>query len=120
MKYFVSAGEASGDIHGAQLVRAIMDKDPDAQVTFLGGDGMAAAAGHEPLIHYRDMAFMGFSEVLRHLGKVLGNLKTAKEAVGRERPDALILIDYPSFNLKLAAHAHSLAVLPPRAVDPAV
>ena len=110
MKYFVSAGEASGDIHGAQLVRAIMDKDPDAQVTFLGGDGMAAAAGHEPLIHYRDMAFMGFSEVLRHLGKVLGNLKTAKEAVGRERPDALILIDYPSFNLKLAAHAHSLGI----------
>ena len=110
MKYFVSAGEASGDIHGAQLVRAIMDNDPEAQVTFLGGDGMAAAAGYEPLIHYRDMAFMGFSEVLRHLGKVLVNLKTAKEAVERERPDALILIDYPSFNLKLAAHAHSLGI----------
>lgn len=110
MKYFVSAGEASGDIHGAQLVRAIRDNDSEAQVTFLGGDGMAAAAGHEPLIHYRDMAFMGFSEVLRHLGKVLGNLKTAKEAVGRERTDALILIDYPSFNLKLAAHAHSLGI----------
>lgn len=110
MKYFVSAGEASGDIHGAQLVRAIMDNDPETQVTFLGGDGMAAAAGYEPLIHYRDMAFMGFSEVLRHLGKVLVNLKTAKEAVERERPDALILIDYPSFNLKLAAHAHSLGI----------
>lgn len=110
MKYFISAGEASGDLHGAPLIEALKDGDSQAHVVFLGGDSMARAAGCEPLIHYRDMAFMGFSEVLRHLGKVLGNLKAAKAAVERERPDALVLIDYPSFNLKLAAFAHKLGI----------
>lgn len=91
MKYFISAGEASGDLHGAPLITALKEGDQHAQMVFLGGDAMARAAGHRPLIHYRDMAFMGFSEVLRHLGKVIGNLKRAKEAVERERPDALCL-----------------------------
>lgn len=110
MKYFISAGEASGDLHGGLLIEALKECDENAEFVFLGGDCMAKASGHAPLIHYRDMAFMGFSEVLRHLGKVLGNLKTAKEAVARERPDALVLIDYPSFNLKLAAFAHALGI----------
>lgn len=110
MKYFISAGEASGDLHGAPLITALKGGATHAQMVFLGGDEMARAAGHMPLIHYRDMAFMGFSEVLRHLGKVMGNLKRAKEAVARERPDALVLIDYPSFNLKLAAFAHRLGI----------
>ncbi len=110
MKYFISAGEASGDLHGGPLIEALKDCDENAEFVFLGGDCMAKASGHAPLIHYRDMAFMGFSEVLRHLGKVLGNLKTAREAVARERPDALVLIDYPSFNLKLAAFAHGLGI----------
>lgn len=110
MKYFISAGEASGDLHGGPLIEALKECDENAEFVFLGGDCMAKASGHAPLIHYRDMAFMGFSEVLRHLGKVLGNLKTAKEAVARERPDALVLIDYPSFNLKLAAFAHALGI----------
>lgn len=110
MKYFVSAGEASGDLHGGALVAAIMKRDREADVTFLGGDIMAAAAGHEPLIHYRDMAFMGICEVVRHLGKVLGNLRTAKSEVGKLMPDALILVDYPSFNLKLAKHACRLGI----------
>ncbi|MDE5940693.1 MAG: lipid-A-disaccharide synthase [Muribaculaceae bacterium] len=110
MKYFVSAGEASGDLHGASLVREIVRLDSDAEITFLGGDSMALAAGKAPLIHYRDMAFVGFSEVVRHLGKVLGNLKTAKKAIESFRPDALVLIDYPSFNLRLAAYACSLGI----------
>lgn len=110
MKYFISAGEASGDLHGGPLIEALKECDENAEFVFLGGDCMAKASGHAPLIHYRDMAFMGFSEVFRHLGKVLGNLKTAREAVARERPDALVLIDYPSFNLKLAAFAHGLGI----------
>ena len=106
MKYFISVGEASGDIHAAQLIGALKDADRDAVFTFLGGDLMSAAAGKEPLIHYRDMAYMGFSEVIRHLPEVLGNLKRAKRAIASERPDALILVDYPGFNLKLARYAH--------------
>lgn len=115
MKYFLSAGEASGDIHAAPLMKALRQEDPQATFVFLGGDEMTAAARESdsaatPLIHYRDMAYMAFSEVLRHLGKIFGNLRKAKEAIAAERPDALILIDYPSFNLKLARYAHGLGI----------
>lgn len=110
MKYFISAGEPSGDLHASRLVKALKKVDPDAKFAFLGGDLMAAEAGVQPVIHYRDMAFMGFSEVLRHLPQVLSNLKRAKEAIAMQKPDALILVDYPSFNLKLAAFAHSLGI----------
>jgi len=110
MKYFISAGEASGDIHGGALLAAVRRRDPQAEFAFFGGDEMARAAGHAPLIHYRDMAYMGFAEVIRNLGKVLGNLKKAKVAISAMRPDAVVLIDYPSFNLKLAKHAHSLGI----------
>lgn len=106
MRYFVSAGEASGDIHAAALIKALRETDADSRFTFLGGDLMSEAAGCSPLIHYRDMAFMGFSEVLRNLSKVLGNLRRAKQAITDTRPDAVILVDYPSFNLKIAEHAH--------------
>ncbi|MBD5235365.1 MAG: lipid-A-disaccharide synthase [Barnesiella sp.] len=105
MHYFISAGEASGDIHAAQLIKQLRMADPQARFTFLGGDLMSEASGTKPLIHYRDMAFMGFCEVIRHLGKVLGNLRTARESLIAEHPDALILVDYPSFNLKLAKEA---------------
>lgn len=105
MHYFISAGEASGDIHAAELIKQLRKADKKARFTFLGGDLMAAAAGTPPLIHYRNMAFMGFCEVIRHLGKVLRNLRVARRSVTQERPDALILVDYPSFNLKLAKEA---------------
>jgi lipid-A-disaccharide synthase len=105
MKYFLIAGEASGDLHAAQLIKQIKREDKDAEFTFLGGDLMRDASGCEPLIHYREMAYMGFSEVLRNLGKVTRNLRTAKRAVVKEKPDCLILIDYPSFNLKVAKEA---------------
>lgn len=110
MKYFFSAGEASGDVHAAQVIRELRRLDPSAEITFLGGDEMAAAAGHEPLIHYRKMAYMGFIDVARHLPEVLGNLATAKRAIAAMRPDALVLVDYPGFNLKLAEYAHGLGI----------
>lgn len=110
MRYFVSVGEASGDMHGAPLIEALKRADSNAEFRFLGGDDMAAAAGCSPVIHYREMAYMGFSEVLRNLGKVLGNLKRAKEEIARWHPDAVVLIDYPSFNLKLAKYAHGLDI----------
>ena len=110
MKYFLIAGEASGDIHASQLIKALKQHDGEAQFTFLGGDLMADAAGCEPLIHYRDMAFMGFIEVIKHLRSILGFMKTAKERMAADRPDALILVDYPSFNLKMAKYAHKRGI----------
>lgn len=110
LKIFISAGEASGDLHGADLVAALQRDTPGSEICFLGGDMMTREAGHEPLIHYRDMAYMGFAEVLRHLPAIAANLKKATEAISEMRPDALVLIDYPSFNLKLARHAKTLGI----------
>lgn len=110
MHYFISAGEASGDIHAAELIKQLRVADKEAKFTFLGGDLMSVAAKTFPLIHYRDMAFMGFCEVIRHLDKVLHNLRVAREAIATGHPDALILVDYPSFNLKLAKEAIKLNI----------
>lgn len=110
MKYFLIAGEASGDIHASQLIKALKQHDGEARFEFLGGDLMADAAGVEPVIHYRDMAFMGFIEVIKHLRSILGFMKTAKQRIAAERPDALILVDYPSFNLKMAKYAHKRGI----------
>ena len=101
-KYFIIAGEASGDIHAAALIEQIRLLDPEAQCSGLGGDRMAAAKCHL-YQHYRHMAFMGFAAVLRNLGKVRTNFRIAKQSLLDTRPDVLILIDYPSFNLKMAA-----------------
>ena len=111
MKYFFSAGEASGDLHAGELIKAIAGIDPDAGFAFLGGDCMTAAAGGiSPVIHYRDMAYMGFSEVIRHLPDVGRNLRRAREAIDSFAPDALVLVDYPSFNLRLARYAASRGI----------
>ena len=110
MKYFLSVGEASGDIHAAALISAIRETDCDAKFAYLGGDLMHNASETAPVIHYREMAYMGFSEVIKHLPQVLGNLKRAKKAITDFKPDALILVDYPSFNLKLARHAYSMGI----------
>lgn len=105
MKYFLIAGEASGDLHAGRLISALRNTDNDALFRFLGGDCMQQASGVEPTIHYKRMAYMAFSEVLRHLPDILSNLKNAKADIDRFRPDALILVDYPSFNLKVAKYA---------------
>lgn len=105
MKIFVSAGEASGDLHASALMEALKARRPDVRFTYLGGDLMERAAGTPPLIHYRRMAYMGFSEVLRHLPDIAANLRTARRALLEERPDAVVLVDYPGFNLKLAKAA---------------
>lgn len=110
MHYFLIAGEASGDLHGSHLIKQLRSNDPGTVVTFLGGDMMAAAAGIDPVIHYSRMAFMGFTEVIKNLGKVTENLRRAKDALRISQPDALILIDYPSFNLKMAATAKKLGI----------
>lgn len=110
MKYFFSAGEASGDLHAAQVIRELLALDPQADICFLGGDRMAAAARKAPLIHFSRMAFMGFIDVAAHLPQVLGNLSTAKEAIRTMRPDAVVLVDYPGFNLKIAKYAKGLGI----------
>ncbi|MCM1484291.1 MAG: lipid-A-disaccharide synthase [Muribaculaceae bacterium] len=110
MHYFISAGEPSGDLHGAELIKELRKADPDARFTILGGDLMAQASGHIPVIHYRDMAFMGFSEVLRNLRKILGNMRRARKAIASSHPDAFIAVDYPGFNLKLASFASGRSI----------
>lgn len=110
MKYFLIAGEASGDLHASHLIESLRQQDPQAEFRFLGGDLMAAQAGERPIIHYRDMAYMGFMDVLKHLGKILGFLGTARHAIDEWRPHAVILIDYPSFNLKVAKFAHNQGI----------
>ncbi|MDE7411974.1 MAG: lipid-A-disaccharide synthase [Paramuribaculum sp.] len=110
MHYFISAGEASGDLHAGELMNRLREADPNAHFTFTGGDNMSCAAGHEPLVHIRDMAFMGFSEVIRNLGRIRNNFTTVKKAIDKLQPDCVILVDYPSFNLKIARHARKLGI----------
>lgn len=101
MRYFLIAGEASGDLHASNLMASIKKNDAQADFCFLGGDLMAAQGG-KMVRHYKDMAFMGFIPVLLHARTVLGNIKQCKASILAYKPDALILIDYPSFNLKMA------------------
>lgn len=108
--YMLSAGEASGDLHASHLIKAIRLRQPQARFCFLGGDMMATEAGIKPLIHYRDMAYMGFTDVVRHLPQVGRNLRAAVAMLDRVRPAALILVDYPSFNLRLAREAHKRGI----------
>ena len=105
MKYFIIAGEASGDLHGSNLMKALREKDPQARFVGLGGDKMRAE-GCDIKVDYRDMAYMGFVAVLANIHKVKRNLSTARAALLQEKPDVLILIDYPSFNLRIAKFCH--------------
>ncbi len=104
MKYYIIAGEASGDLHGSNLIKELKKLDEAADIRCWGGDLMQQAGAHL-VKHYRDLAFMGFAEVLKNLGTILKNLKFCKEDILRFKPDALILIDYPGFNLRIAKWA---------------
>lgn len=104
MKYYLVAGEASGDLHGANLMKALKAEDSDAVFRYFGGDKMQAEGG-ELVKHYADMAFMGFTEVVLNLRTIFKNLKACKEDILNWKSDVLILIDFPGFNLKIAEFA---------------
>ena len=97
MKYYIIAGEASGDLHGSNLIKELKKLDTDSTIRAWGGDKMNDA-GAEIVKHYRDLAFMGFVEVIRNLSTILDNLKFCKRDILQFQPDVLILIDYPCHN----------------------
>ncbi|MCS6916197.1 MAG: lipid-A-disaccharide synthase [Chitinophagales bacterium] len=105
MRIYVIAGEASGDLHGAHLIHALRQQREGLEFRGIGGDRMAAA-GMSLLLHYRHTAFMGFWEVVRHLPRILQALRQTQADLLRWRPDVLVLIDYPGFNLRMARWAH--------------
>lgn len=109
MRYYIIAGEASGDLHGSNLIKAIHQKDDAAQVCAWGGDKMQAA-GATLVKHYRDLAFMGFVEVVKHLGTIINNIRFCKEDILRFRPDVLVFIDYPGFNMRIAEWARKQGI----------
>ena len=104
MKYYIIAGEASGDLHGSNLMKALKQKDNNAKFRFWGGDLMQNVGG-TLVKHYRDLAFMGFLEVAKNISTILKNIKFCKKDIINYNPDVLILIDYPGFNLRLAEFA---------------
>jgi len=104
MRYYIIAGEASGDLHGSNLVKELKKKDTGAIIRGWGGDRMQQA-GTDLVKHYRDLAFMGFTEVIMNLRTILRNLKFCKSDILQFTPDVLILIDYPGFNLRIAEWA---------------
>lgn len=104
MKYYIIAGEASGDLHGSNLIKQLKKLDVPADIRAWGGD-MMEAAGAKVVKHYRDLAFMGFAEVVMNLRTIFRNLAFCKEDITRFQPDVLILIDYPGFNLRIAKWA---------------
>lgn len=106
MKYYVIAGEASGDLHGSNLLKEIMSLDSNAEVRCWGGDLMQAS-GATLVKHYRELAFMGFAEVIKNLPAILNNIAFCKKDIASFQPDVLVLIDYPGFNLRIAAWAKS-------------
>lgn len=104
MKYYIIAGEASGDLHGSNLIQELKKKDASADFRCWGGDKMETA-GAKLVKHYRELAFMGFLEVIKNLRTILKNIKTCKEDILKYQPTAIILIDYPGFNLRIAKWA---------------
>lgn len=110
MKYYLVAGEASGDLHGANLIKALKALDHQAEFRFFGGDLMQAEGG-TLVKHYADMAFMGFVEVVANLQTILKNMKACKQDISAYQPDVLILIDFPGFNLKIADYAKARGFL---------
>ncbi len=107
MKYYLIAGEASGDLHASRLMRSLRQHDPETQFRFFGGDLMAAEGG-TLVKHYRELAYMGFVPVLLHLPTILRNMRMCRRDIMAWQPDAVILVDYPGFNLKIAQYVHGL------------
>lgn len=104
MKYYIIAGEASGDLHGSNLMKALYKEDPAAEIRFWGGDLMQQVGG-TLVKHYRDLAFMGFAEVVMNLKTILNNIKICKADIAQFQPNVIIFIDYPGFNMRIAKWA---------------
>lgn len=104
MKYYIIAGEASGDLHGSNLMKAIFEKDKDADIRFWGGDLMKAAGG-TLVKHYKELAFMGFIEVLMNVSTIFKNISFCKKDIASFNPDVIVFIDYSGFNLRIAKWA---------------
>ena len=107
MKYYLIAGEASGDLHASHLMQQLQQQDAAAEFRFFGGDMMAAVGG-TCVKHYRELAYMGFLPVLLHLRTILRNMRFCKEDIKAWQPDVVILVDYPGFNLDIAKYVHQL------------
>lgn len=105
MKYYIISGEASGDLHGANLIKSLKKQDSEAQFRCWGGDLMQAEGAHI-VKHYRDLAFMGFAEVVAHLGQILRNFRLCRKDMKAYAPDVVILIDYPGFNMRMMKFAY--------------
>lgn len=111
MKYYLIAGEASGDLHASHLMRSLKEIDSEAEFRFFGGDLMTAVGGTR-VRHYKELAYMGFIPVLLHLPTILGNMKMCKRDITEWQPDCVILVDYPGFNLKIAKYVKSHTNIP--------
>lgn len=111
MKYYLIVGEASGDLHASNLMKALMAEDPEAEFRFFGGDLMTAVGG-TCVKHYRELAYMGFIPVLLHLRTIFSNMDRCKHDIEAWKPDVLILVDYPGFNLKIAAYIKKHTQIP--------
>ena len=111
MKYYLIAGEASGDLHASRLMQSLKQRDAAAEFRFIGGDLMAAVGG-TMVRHYRELAYMGFVPVLLHLPTILSNMRRCKRDIADWRPDVVILVDYPGFNLSIARYVKSHTDIP--------
>ena len=111
MRYFLIAGEASGDLHAAHLMKALQAEDPEAEFQYYGGNNMQAVAPG-CLRHYEDLAYMGFIPVLLHARTILRGMRQCKEQIRAYRPDVVILVDYPGFNLSIARFVHAEQICP--------
>lgn len=111
MKYYLIAGEASGDLHASRLMQSLRHEDPEAEFRFYGGDLMAKVGGTR-VKHYSELAYMGFIPVLMHLPTILKNMRNAKRDISEWKPDVVILVDYPGFNLDIAKYVHAHKLCP--------
>ncbi len=110
MKYYIIAGEASGDLHGSNLIKEIVKNDPNCEFRIWGGDLMSKAANTSLVKHYKTYDHMGFVEVVKHLKTILNNMEFCKTDIAEYKPDAIIFVDFPGFNLKIAPFAKSLGI----------
>jgi len=110
MNYYIIAGEASGDLHGANLITALRQSDENASFRLWGGDLMAKAADTELVKHYRTYDYMGIMEVVKHARLILNNISFCKQDIAEHKPDAIIFVDFPGFNLKIAPFAKSIGI----------